>query len=164
MLPPQALRPGAEPGLDRQFAHVVGELGGVLAPALAALSEQPRIGIGAQARHTAERALLLDDHGVEAVIVQPQRTRHARGSAADDRHDRRSRVGRPRHLPSPVARRPMVRHSGAAGTLRDTSVPIPKFASLCRSLVCELRNRRTLATYWSSVALVQKSASRTRCK
>jgi len=25
-----------------------------------------------------------------------------------------------------------------------TSVPIPKFASLCRSLVCELRNRRTL--------------------
>src|SRR6266481_9318753 len=24
------------------------------------------------------------------------------------------------------------------------SVPIPKFASLCRSLVCELRNRRTL--------------------
>src|SRR5258707_9444268 len=30
---------------------------------------------------------------------------------------------------------------------RHTSVPIPKFASLCRSLVCELRNRRTLATY-----------------
>src|SRR6266851_6446781 len=27
------------------------------------------------------------------------------------------------------------------------SVPIPKFASLCRSLVCELRNRGTLATY-----------------
>src|SRR5205807_7947466 len=25
-----------------------------------------------------------------------------------------------------------------------SSVPIPKFASLCRSLVCELRNRRTL--------------------
>src|SRR5215475_7197615 len=81
MLPPQAVRPGAEPGLDRQFAHVVGELGGVLAPALAALPEQPRVGIGAQARHTAERALLLDDHGVEAVIVQPQRARHARGSA-----------------------------------------------------------------------------------
>ena len=90
MLPPQAMRPGAEPGLDRQFAHVVGELGGVLAPALAALPEQPRVGIGAQARHTAERALLLDDHGVEAVIVQPQRARHARGSAPDDRHDRRS--------------------------------------------------------------------------
>src|SRR5262245_39923424 len=28
-----------------------------------------------------------------------------------------------------------------------TGVPIPKFASLYRSLVCELRNRRTLATY-----------------
>jgi Holliday junction resolvase-like predicted endonuclease len=27
------------------------------------------------------------------------------------------------------------------------SVPIPKFASLCGTLVCELRNRRTLATY-----------------
>jgi NTE family protein len=27
------------------------------------------------------------------------------------------------------------------------SVPIPKFASLCCTLVCELRNRRTLATY-----------------
>src|SRR5262245_19572414 len=31
--------------------------------------------------------------------------------------------------------------------LERPSVPIPKFASLCRSLVCELRNRRTLATY-----------------
>src|SRR5437762_9619756 len=28
----------------------------------------------------------------------------------------------------------------------QASVPIPKFASLCCSLVCELRNRRTLAT------------------
>src|SRR4029450_9142214 len=28
-----------------------------------------------------------------------------------------------------------------------TSVPIPKFASLCCMLVCELRNRKTLATY-----------------
>src|SRR3954447_23859355 len=27
----------------------------------------------------------------------------------------------------------------------DASVPIPKFASLCGTLVCELRNRRTLA-------------------
>ena len=27
------------------------------------------------------------------------------------------------------------------------SVPIPKFASFCGTLVCELRNRRTLATY-----------------
>jgi hypothetical protein len=44
------------------------------------------------------------------------------------------------------------------------SVPIPKFAPLCGTLVCELRNRRTLATYRSSVALVQKSASRTRRK
>src|SRR3954452_1459355 len=26
----------------------------------------------------------------------------------------------------------------------DASVPIPKFASLCGTLVCELRNRRTL--------------------
>src|SRR5262245_50122853 len=50
-----------------------------------------------------------------------------------------------------------------AAALR-ASVPIPKFASLCRSLVCELRNRRTLATYWSSVALVQKSAFRNRYK
>ncbi len=30
---------------------------------------------------------------------------------------------------------------------REASVPIPKFASLCGTLVCELRNRRTLATY-----------------
>src|SRR5262245_31564593 len=32
-------------------------------------------------------------------------------------------------------------------SIRHTSVPIPKFASLCGTLVCELRNRRTLATY-----------------
>ena len=38
------------------------------------------------------------------------------------------------------------------------SVPIPKFASLCGNPVCELWNRRTLATDRSSVALVQKSA------
>ncbi len=44
------------------------------------------------------------------------------------------------------------------------SVLIPKFASFCRGSVCELRNRRTLATHCSSVALVQKSASRTRGK
>src|SRR5712692_7826192 len=43
--------------------------------------------------------------------------------------------------------------SNAAGvkpsheTTRPASVPIPKFASLCGTLVCELRNRRTLATY-----------------
>ena len=43
-------------------------------------------------------------------------------------------------------------------------VPIPKFALLCGTLVCELRNRRTLATYRSSVALVQKSAFRSRRK
>jgi hypothetical protein len=42
------------------------------------------------------------------------------------------------------------------------SAPIPKFASFCGTLVCELRNRRTLATYRSSVALAQKSACRTR--
>jgi len=37
------------------------------------------------------------------------------------------------------------------GTSKSASwcVLIPKFASLCRSRVCELRNRRTLATYWS---------------
>src|SRR5262245_3400418 len=42
------------------------------------------------------------------------------------------------------------------------SVPIPKFASLCCTFVCQLRNRRTLATYCPSVAWVQKSAFRTR--
>ena len=41
---------------------------------------------------------------------------------------------------------------------RDTRVPIPKFASFRRSFVCELWNRRTLAGYRSSVALVLKSA------
>jgi len=30
-----------------------------------------------------------------------------------------------------------------------SSVPIPKFVSLCGTPICELRNRRTLATYWS---------------
>src|SRR5262245_32751929 len=30
---------------------------------------------------------------------------------------------------------------------KRSSVLIPKFGSLCSSLVCELRNRRTLATY-----------------
>ena len=30
---------------------------------------------------------------------------------------------------------------------RPPSVPIPKFASLCGALACELRKRRTLATY-----------------
>jgi len=29
----------------------------------------------------------------------------------------------------------------------DTSAPIPKFASFCGTLVCELRNRRALETY-----------------
>ena len=31
--------------------------------------------------------------------------------------------------------------------LGHASVPIPKFVSLCSTLACELRNRRTLATY-----------------
>src|SRR5262249_61891863 len=44
VLPPQALRPGAEPGLDRELAHVGGELGGGLTRALAAPTEQPRGG------------------------------------------------------------------------------------------------------------------------
>jgi hypothetical protein len=30
---------------------------------------------------------------------------------------------------------------------RHTRAPIPKFASLCGTLVCELRNRRTLAAH-----------------
>src|SRR5262249_13620328 len=51
-----------------------------------------------------------------------------------------------RHLPlgsAPAGPRP------GRGARRGvaSSVPIPKFASLCRSLVCELRNPRTLATY-----------------
>jgi hypothetical protein len=29
----------------------------------------------------------------------------------------------------------------------SASAPIPKFASFCGTLVCELRNRRALATY-----------------
>ena len=37
--------------------------------------------------------------------------------------------------------------AGAALPTRGGVVGIPKFASLCRTLVCELRNRRTLATY-----------------
>src|SRR5262249_56081530 len=46
---------------------------------------------------------------------------------------------------------------------RHTSVPLPKFASLCRSLVCELRNRKTLATYYSTLPIFQYSPSPTRC-
>jgi len=90
VLPPQALRRAAEPGLDRELADVAGELGGVLTPAFAALPEQPLVGIGGEPRHAAERARLLDDRGMHAVIVEPQRARHARGPAADDRHDRSS--------------------------------------------------------------------------
>src|SRR5215475_15167694 len=41
-----------------------------------------------------------------------------------------------------TSRRRCGRNSGACSA--TASVPIPKFASLCRSLVCELRNRRTL--------------------
>src|SRR5262249_725663 len=41
-----------------------------------------------------------------------------------------------------------------AAYLVRASVPIPKFAGVGSTLGCELRNRRTLATYWSSVALV----------
>jgi hypothetical protein len=37
----------------------------------------------------------------------------------------------------------------------EASGPIPKFASLRRTLICELRYRRTPATYPSSAALVQ---------
>src|SRR5262249_6673472 len=68
VLPPQGLWRAAVPGLDCQLADVAGELGGVLAPTFPALSEQPLVGIGAELRHTAERALLLDDHGMHAVI------------------------------------------------------------------------------------------------
>ena len=39
------------------------------------------------------------------------------------------------------------RRSSSEIGLRLSSIPIPKFASLCGTLVCELRNRRTLATY-----------------
>jgi len=90
VLPPQALRRAAEPGLDRQVVDVAGELCGVLTPAFAALPEQPLVGIRAEPRHAAKRALLLDDHGMHAVIVEPERARHARGPATDDGHDRRS--------------------------------------------------------------------------
>src|SRR5262249_20550798 len=41
-----------------------------------------------------------------------------------------------------TSRRRCGRNCGAC--LAMASVSIPKFASLCRSLVCELRNRRTL--------------------
>src|SRR5262249_61669294 len=55
---------------------------------------------------------------------------------------------RPHFAPKALA---AVAHSTGirAPTIRRAlraSVPIPKFASLCRSLICELRNRRTLAT------------------
>ena len=47
----------------------------------------------------------------------------------------------------------------------DASVPIPKFVSSCSDLEYELRNRKdTCQVIKSSVALVQKSASRTRQK
>jgi hypothetical protein len=62
-------------------------------------------------------------------------------------------------LAAPNARR----HSRVPKQIGDrASAPIPKFAPFCGTVVCELRNRRTLATYWSNVALVQKSARRTR--
>src|SRR5262249_35626386 len=109
VLTPQALRRAAEPGLDRELADVAGELDGVLTPAFAALPEQPLVGIGGKPRHAAERARHLDDHGMHAVIVQPQRARHARRPAADDRHDRRSWFARLRHVRPRLRGAPIVR-------------------------------------------------------
>src|SRR6266513_2691462 len=77
LLAGEALRGGAEPRVDPKLADVGGELGRVLARALAALAQQPLVRIGAQARHASQRRLLLDDHRVQAVIVQPQRAGHA---------------------------------------------------------------------------------------
>jgi hypothetical protein len=89
VLLPRALRPRAKPGLDRPLADVSGEVSGVFACIFAALPQQPVVGIGAHARHPAERALLLDDDRVQAIIEQPQRAGHACGPAADDRNDGR---------------------------------------------------------------------------
>jgi len=41
----------------------------------------------------------------------------------------------------------------AAASARSASVPIPKFARVCRTLRSELRNRRTLATLYILVPL-----------
>ena len=60
---------------------------------------------------------------------------------------------------STLGRAPPIATTMIAST---ASVAIPKFVQLCGRFVSELRNRRTLATYCSSVALVQKSAFRTR--
>jgi hypothetical protein len=51
------------------------------------------------------------------------------------------------HRLGEVVRAPRKRSAQSQSTSTRTSVLIPKFASLCRSLVRELRNRRTLATY-----------------
>src|ERR1700732_1807066 len=51
-------------------------------------------------------------------------------------------------------------HSGARlAVIARASVPIPKFARVCRTLRSELRNRRTLATLDSSAALNPKFAT-----
>ena len=92
---PEALRPAAKPSLDGKFAEVVGKLGGVLARALIRLPEQSLVGIRALPRHTPQCGLPLDDDGAQPVIMQPECAGHARGSPADDGHDRR-----PRHCQS----------------------------------------------------------------
>src|SRR5262245_5745794 len=62
----------------------------------------------------------------------------------------RGHVGPPPPVAAPRRRRAL-RGKADMATLTGgglaASVPIAKFASLCRSLVCELRDRRTLATY-----------------
>src|SRR5262249_7832159 len=74
-----------------------------------------------------------------------------RGGGALEHDQRRMADGVDDSVPSLHFVRPSA--FGAGRTLDDAlssdkraSVPIPKFASLCSSLVCQLRNLRTLAT------------------
>src|SRR5262245_59072735 len=113
-------------------------------------------GDGGSTERTASSPLVFNDHGAkhrlhpfrpgapDGVVPaarregnhEPDRTVGIFGLSDGGLHRVTSAAAAPRASKS---RRRIVRPS--------SSVPIPKFASLCRSLVCELRNRRTLATY-----------------
>src|SRR3954470_18024301 len=63
------------------------------------------------------------------------------GTCEDQQHPRRGKL-------TPRSDRPWIREHGSLNKrCALASVPIPKFATLCGMLVCELLNRRTLATY-----------------
>ena len=145
---------GRKPAIRRQHGHGLIDLAPLPAAvphgpcsyhAVGGIDEEARIAKIAE-HEVAARSERVHDGVAQHRTADQQRLEHplpqraaaaAVGSfdLAPRRHSRRF------HLAASASRRTR------DAIYHTSSVPIPKFAPLCGTLVCELRNRRTLATY-----------------